>query len=31
MNGVVKFLEDLSLDPASRIVLIIAWKFKENK
>jgi len=28
MEGVVKFLEDLSLDPTSRLVLIIAWKFK---
>ena len=28
MDGVVKFLEDLQLDPSSRTVLIIAWKFK---
>lgn len=28
MEGVVKFLEDLQLDPTSRLVLIIAWKFK---
>lgn len=28
MEGVIKFLEDLHLDPTSRTVLIIAWKFK---
>jgi len=28
MEGVVRFLDDLHLDPSSRIVLIIAWKFK---
>lgn len=27
-DGVVKFLEDLNLSPESRLVLIIAWKFK---
>lgn len=27
-EGVAKFCEDLNLDPASRPVLIIAWKFK---
>ena len=26
--GVMKFLEDLSLDPEHRVVLIIAWKFQ---
>ena len=26
--GVMKFLEDLSLEPDSKLVLIIAWKFK---
>jgi len=28
MEGVIRFLEDLNLDPSSRTVLIIAWKFK---
>ena len=27
-DGVCRFLEDLGLNPESRIVLIIAWKFK---
>lgn len=27
-DGVIKFLEDLQLPPESRLVLIIAWKFK---
>lgn len=27
-EGVVKFLEDLQLSPESRLVLIIAWKFR---
>lgn len=27
-DGVVKFLEDLQLSPESRLVLIIAWKFR---
>lgn len=27
-EGVARFLEDLSLSPDSRTVLIIAWKFK---
>ncbi|KAG5673327.1 hypothetical protein PVAND_003387 [Polypedilum vanderplanki] len=27
-DGVVRFLEDLQLSPESRLVLIIAWKFK---
>ncbi|XP_002742267.2 DCN1-like protein 1 [Saccoglossus kowalevskii] len=27
-EGVAKFIEDLSLDPTSRIVLILAWKLK---
>jgi len=31
MEGVVKFLEDLQLDPTSRTVLIIAWKFKAQQ
>ena len=31
MEGVVKFLEDLQLDPRSRTVLIIAWKFKAQQ
>ena len=31
MEGVVKFLEDLQLDPSSRTVLIIAWKFKAQQ
>jgi len=28
MDGVIKFLQDLQLDPSSRTVLIVAWKFK---
>jgi len=28
MEGVIKFLGDLQLDPSSRTVLIVAWKFK---
>jgi len=28
VDGVMKFLEDLSLSPESRTVLIIAWRFK---
>lgn len=28
VDGVMKFLEDLSLSPESRTVLLIAWKFK---
>ena len=27
-DGVVRFLNDLGLDPASRTVLLLAWKFK---
>lgn len=27
-DGVMKYLDDLSLSPESRIVLIMAWKFK---
>lgn len=27
-QGVMKFLEDLRLDPEHRLVLIIAWKFQ---
>ena len=30
-EGVVKFLTDLKLDPASLTVLIIAWKFKAQE
>lgn len=30
-EGVVKFLEDLKLSPESKLVLIIAWKFKAEK
>ena len=30
-EGVVKFLTDLKLDPASLPVLIIAWKFKAQE
>ena len=26
--GVIRFLRDLNLDPSSRLVLLIAWKFK---
>ena len=28
MEGVVRLLEDLHLDPGSRLVLLLAWKFK---
>ena len=28
VDGVMKFLEDLNLNPESRTVLLIAWKFK---
>ena len=28
MDGVVRLLEDLKLDPASRLVLLMAWKFQ---
>ncbi len=27
-DGVAKFCDDLILDPTSRTVLVIAWKFK---
>ena len=27
-DGMMKFLDDLGLNPESRVVLIIAWKFK---
>lgn len=27
-DGVMKFLEDLSLNPESRTVLLLAWRFK---
>lgn len=27
-DGILKFLDDLSLTPDSKLVLIIAWKFK---
>lgn len=27
-DGIMKFLDDLSLSPESKSVLIIAWKFK---
>lgn len=27
-EGIMKFLDDLSLSPESKLVLIIAWKFK---
>ena len=27
-EGVMKFLEDLNLSPESKLVLIIAWKFR---
>ena len=28
VDGVMQFLEDLQLNPESRTVLILAWKFK---
>lgn len=31
MDGVVRLLEDLQLDPTSRLVLILAWKFQAAK
>ena len=27
-EGILRFLEDMNLNPSSRTVLIIAWKFK---
>ena len=27
-EGMMKFLDDLGLNPESRVVLILAWKFK---
>lgn len=27
-DGIMKFLDDLGLSPESRLVLIIAWKFR---
>ena len=27
-DGMMKFLEDLQLNPENRVVLIMAWKFK---
>lgn len=27
-EGIMKFLEDLNLSPESKLVLIIAWKFR---
>lgn len=27
-EGVARFLEDLNMDPTSRAVLVLAWKFK---
>ena len=27
-EGMMRFLEDMNLDPESRVVLILAWKFK---
>jgi DCN1-like protein 1/2 len=31
MDGVIRLLEDLQLDPSSRLVLILAWKFQAAK
>lgn len=28
VEGIMKFLDDLNLSPESKLVLIIAWKFK---
>lgn len=28
VDGIMRFLEDLGLSPESKLVLIIAWKFK---
>ena len=28
MEGVIRLLEDLHLDPGSRLVLLLAWKCK---
>lgn len=30
-GGIIKFLEDLNLSPESRLVLILAFKFRESK
>ena len=30
MEGVIRLLEDLNLDPSSRLVLLMAWKFKAS-
>lgn len=30
MEGVIRLLEDLNLDPSSRLVLLLAWKFKAS-
>ncbi len=27
-EGMLRFLEDMNLDPESRVVLLLAWKFK---
>lgn len=29
-GGIIKFLEDLNLSPESRLVLILAFKFRES-
>ena len=31
MDGVIRLLEDLQLDPSSRLVLILAWKLQAAK
>jgi DCN1-like protein 1/2 len=28
MDGVIRLLEDLQLDPGSKLVLLMAWKFQ---
>ena len=29
-DGIMRFLEDLGLSPDSRLVLLLAWKFKSS-
>ena len=28
MDGVIRLLQDLQLDPGSKLVLLLAWKFQ---
>ena len=31
VEGMIRFLKDLGLDPESRVVLLLAWKFKAQE